>query len=541
MTRHFDRSSRLIGRADELRVLHDLIGADPDRANSAAIVLGGEAGVGKTRTLVEFGQLAQKRGWRVLVGHCLDFGDSALSYLPFTEMLGRLAVESSAVAASLVEESPALSRLMPGRRLLPDPEQKPTEPMARADLFEAIHAALEQLGSAEPVLVVIEDVHWADQSTREVLSFLFARRFSTPVSIVASYRSDDLHRRHPLLATLAEWTRMPGVSRVELPRLADADVREIVRAIHPTPIRESEMQAIVLRAEGNAFFAEELADATATNASGLPTDLSHLLLVRLDQLDDAAKTVVRAASVAGRRVSHTLLSHVVELDPAVLDVALRSAVESNILVPAGADGYAARHALLAEAVYDDLLPGERARLHAAYAAALRGHDIPGTAAELARHARAAHDIPTAVRAGIEAGDDAMSVGGPDEAARHYVQALELVAGPYADVTASTDDSAPIDAVELAVKASEAMAAGRPAAPCGSPDSRSDQPAANDSPLSRTSHVVVSARHRGTARRHKRRPARGDDRGAQGRPRRTPDGTSRSTARRARARQYGPPA
>lgn len=449
-----DHSYPLVGRGGELDRLRRLIGADRSSAASAAIVLGGDAGVGKTRVLGELATVARDGGWAVLVGHCLDFGDGALSYLPFTEILGRLAADSPATAIELAEAHPALTRLMPGRRMLLDSEHAQSEPMSKADLLEAVHAALEQLGGHQPVVVAVEDVHWADQSSREMLSFLFARGFTTPVTVVASYRTDDLHRRHPLRALLAEWSRLPAVSRVQLEPLADADIRGLVRTIHPAPMREVELQTIVSRAEGNAFFAEELVDASTSESKALPNDLSRLLLVRLDQLDDAGKAVVRAASVAGRRVSHELLSRVVDLSPSSLDAAMRSAVESNVLVPAGSDGYAFRHALLAEAVYDDLLPGERVRLHGAYTAVLRSRDIPGTAAELARHARKAHDIPAAVLAGIEAGDDAMSVGGPDEAARHYVQALELVAGLPAD-------AAEVDAIELTVKASEAVtAAGR---------------------------------------------------------------------------------
>ncbi len=176
--------------------------------------------------------------------------------------------------------------------------------------------------------------------------------------------------------------------------------------------------------------------------------------MRLDRLEDDARAVVRAAACAGRRVSHPLLATVVGQPEDVLEGALRAAVEQNILVRVGADSYAFRHALLAEAVYDDLLPGERVRLHAAYAEALSSHRVDGTAAELARHARLAHDPATAVRASVEAGDEAMSVGGPDEAARHFETALELVADPRVAVE--------LDHVDLAVRAADALlASGHP--------------------------------------------------------------------------------
>lgn len=196
--------------------------------------------------------------------------------------------------------------------------------------------------------------------------------------------------------------------------------------------------------------------AAELGPAGLPDDLADLLLVRLDRLDDAGRDVVRAAAVAGRRVSHAMLTAVVGLEAGELERALRNAVESHVLVRVGDDAYAFRHALLAEAVHDDLLPGERVRLHAAYARAIGERRVEGAAAELARHARAAHDLDTALRASIEAGDDAMAVGGPDEAAQHYETALELLADP------TRQPAAEPDLVGLVVRTSEAViASGHP--------------------------------------------------------------------------------
>ena len=447
----------LQGRGPELASLIGLTGLG-SAASAGAVLLSGDAGVGKTRLLVELVDRARADGWRPVVGHCLDFGDSALPYLPFTELLGRLAHESPEVAEELVVSHPAVTHLQPGRRLLSGTGGVDVENVDRAELFEAVHAAFEQLAVAAPLLVIVEDVHWADQSTRDLLSFLFARQFTGPVSIVASYRSDDLHRRHPLRATAAQWSRTPGVHRMQLAPLPDRAVRDLVRAIHPGAMTESAMHTIVARAEGNAFFAEELVVAAELGGRALPEDLADLLLVRLDQLDDAASQVVRAAACAGRRVSHELLAKVVDLDAGALEEALRAAVERNVLVPVGSASYAFRHALLAEAVYDDLLPGERVRIHGAYASALSSHQVEGTAAELARHARAAHDRVTAVLASVTAGDDAMSVGGPDEAARHYELALDLLGDP----TTYAETADRVNRVSLAARASDAvMAAGHP--------------------------------------------------------------------------------
>jgi DNA-binding CsgD family transcriptional regulator len=443
----------LIGRAEELNQLAAMAGIDTD-TGSGSVVVAGDAGVGKTRLLSELRQQAREAGWRTILGHCLDFGDSALPYLPFSEAFGRLATESPALADALVKTSPAVARLMPGRRILADGDHAAAERVERADLFEAIHRALEQLAVSEPLLVVVEDLHWADESTREMLSFLFARPFTGRVSVVASYRSDDLHRRHPLRATVAEWSRLPTVTRLDLSRLDDADVRALVHTLHSTPIRERDLQTIVERAEGNAFFTEELVAASEWGAQALPSSLAELLLVRLDRLDDEARLVVRAAAVAGRRVTHEALAHVIDLDADALDGAIRIAVERNVLVAVSADSYAFRHALLAEAVYDDLLPGERVRWHRRAVEALKSREVAGTAAELARHARAAHDLTTAALASIAAGDEAMAVAGPDEAAQHYEMALELLTDDKTGIAAEES----IDLGELAMKASDAAAA-----------------------------------------------------------------------------------
>jgi DNA-binding CsgD family transcriptional regulator/tetratricopeptide (TPR) repeat protein len=449
--------SPLVGRADEIRRLTDLVGLGDEAGG--AVLLGGDAGAGKSRLLAELTEQARAAGWRVLIGHCLDFGDSSLPYLPLSEAFGRLAAETPAAASALVATSPAIARLLPAHRLLTD-EQGAAEPTDRSSLLDAVYDALARLGSESPLLLIVEDIHWADQSTRDLLRFLFSRRFDVPVCVVASYRSDELHRRHPLRAALAEWTRLPAVARLQLSALPDGDARALIQALHPDSLLERDLGLIVARAEGNPFFIEELVAAVEVSGGELPTDLADLLLVRLDQLDDFGRLAVRAAAVAGRRAPHDLLARGADLDEATLDAALRAAVEANVLVAVGNDGYAFRHALLAEAVYQDLLPGERVRLHAAYAAAMSTRQADGTAAELARHALASHDLVTALHAGVRAGDEAMAVGGPDEAAQHYELALALLADPKVAEEAGAGDAVKhrLDQADLVLRASSAAAA-----------------------------------------------------------------------------------
>ncbi|MGZ4496377.1 MAG: helix-turn-helix transcriptional regulator [Nocardioides sp.] len=440
-------SRTLVGRDAELAEITALLGVRPtgegrDGATdgppaSATVLLSGDAGVGKTRLLTELRDVAFTEGWQVFAGHCLDFGDSALPYLPFSEVLGRMAVDLPEVVDAVAALHPALAPLQPGRRVMSAGEDRDAAALDRTDLFEAVHALLTAAAEAAPLLLVIEDAHWADQSTRDMLSFLFSRPAPGRVAVVASYRSDDLHRRHPLRGQVAEWSRIRGVERLQLAPLTPPDVRALIAALEADGLPEEQVAGIVDRAAGNAFFVEELVGAASGPDRWVPADLADVLLVRLDRLDDTARQVVRAASVAGRQVSHEVLVAASALDDAALDAGLRAAVETNVLV-AGAGTYAFRHALLGEAVYDDLLPGERVRLHAAYADALREGRARGTAAELARHARLAMDLDTALDASIRAGTEAAAVGGPDEAAQHFQQALELLADPRRRATTELD-------------------------------------------------------------------------------------------------------
>ncbi len=442
------RTVGLFGRDRELAEMRELVGGAVPR--SAALVVSGDAGVGKTRLLGEFVDRLDRDGWRVLLGHCLDFGDTAMPYLPFTEMLRRLDQVEPALAAELAAAHPALAQLSRTQR----GSDTPSDGLDRAEIFASMHACLEDLAGRGPVAVLVEDMHWADPSSRDLVSFLLARGFSGPVALIATYRSDDLHRRHPLRRTVTEWMRLPGLRRIQLGPLGGPDVRRMIGAIiGGAEVTEyaTDVERIVHRADGNPFYVEELVSAFLSGGWQLPEDLADLLLVRLDRLDERARTLVREASVAGQRVPHDLLAAVTSLSEADLDASLRSALDQHVLIRSGDRAYMFRHALLGEAVYDDLLPGERLRLHKAYAAAIRNRVGGASPAALARHAHASHDLPTALLASIDAGRKALVSGGPDESARHFQTALEI----YDRAAREMDD--PPDLAELVSETSEAMA------------------------------------------------------------------------------------
>ena len=442
-----------MGRAEELAALARLVGLTGS-GGGGAVLLAGDAGVGKTRLLTELAGQAREAGWQVMIGHCLNFAGDSLPYVPFSEIFGRIARDTPLLSEMLLHNAPALARLLPGQRVMATDDGDRQGAHSREELFEAVLGAFAFAARSAPLLLVIEDVHWADPSTRDLLRFLFTRQLPSGVSVVVSYRSDDLHRRHPLRADAAEWARLPGVTRLHLSPLPEFAVRDMVRQLQPSGLDELAVRSIVTRAEGNAFYVEELVSAAGRGQQVLSADLADLLLVHLDALDPDARAVLRAASVAGRRVSHALLSRVVAVDGLELERILRTAVDRSLLV-AQPEGYAFRHALLAEAIYDDLLPGERIRWHQAYADVLSSGAVEGTAAELARHAFAANDVATALGAAVRAGDEAMTVGGPAEAMAHYEMALGLLAQP--GVAAQLG----VDPVDIALRANEAaIAAGQ---------------------------------------------------------------------------------
>ncbi|MFI6559669.1 AAA family ATPase [Streptomyces sp. NPDC050534] len=448
-------TSPLVGRREDLARLADVL----ERARggeAGAVLVAGDAGVGKTRLLDEVAGRAADAGMTVLTGHCVDLGDVGLPYLPFTEILGLLMGDER--FAPVLAAHPVVDRL------LGSGTDAARDPGGRLRLFEGMAGLLADVADTAPLLLVLEDLHWADQSSRDLLRFLLSRGVlqrpaggapTHRLAVLASYRADDLHRRHPLRPLLAELVRLPAVERLELRPLADPEVTRLVRALQDRPLPDLTVRRIVERAEGNAFYAEELLAATDPAAGGVPSGLADVLLIRVEQLSETAQQVLRTAAVAGRRVEHDLLRDAVRLPEDELESALREAIGRQLLVPGSGDTYAFRHALAREAVYADLLPGERARLHGAFARLLaeRGRSAE-SAAERAHHYRESHDLPEALAASLEAADYAQRVGAPAEELRHLETALDLWASVDPAARPSGDGT---DRVTLTLRASAAAA------------------------------------------------------------------------------------
>jgi DNA-binding CsgD family transcriptional regulator/tetratricopeptide (TPR) repeat protein len=437
----------LVGRRHEVSVL----AAALDRAaggRPTGILLSGDAGVGKSRMVAETVLRAAEAGFTVLVGRCLDTAECALPYLPFTEIVGSLA----AAHPELLGEHEALRHLLP-RGFVSGPQRGEDRDLGQLQVFDAVLSALDDLTPTAPVLAVVEDLHWADRSSLDLLVFLLSRLTGQRLVVLATYRTDDLHRRHPLRPVLSELVRLPAVERVELVPLETPEALQLVHRLADGSLPEPVLRRIAQRSEGNAFFAEELVSASS---DGLPHGLVEVLVNRVEGLSPTTQRVLRIASVAGRRVNHDRLAAVSGLPVDELEQALREAVAHHVLVTAAAepcefateDSYSFRHALLREAIYHELLPGERSRLHAAYAAllALPGGGGPhvaerGRAAELAHHAMAGHDLPLALAASVQAAIEADDRAAPAELLLHAERAIELwPAVPDAEVVAGIDEA-----------------------------------------------------------------------------------------------------
>ena len=400
----------LVGRAEQLAVLEAAL--DPFRRGGPSVVLvGGEAGVGKSRLVSEFAARASAAGARVLTGGCVELGTDGLPFAPFTAVLRDLVrdIGPDGVAALLPS---GVTRDF--ARLLPEfgpADGDAGDIVARARLFEQMLALLERLADDGPVVLLIEDAHWADRSTRDLLAFLVGRQqVLDGVLIVVTYRSDEMHRTHPLRPLLAELARLAWVERMDLPRLDRLHADELVARILGREPEPSLADRVYLRADGNPLFVEELlCDCAGGVLSVLPESLRELLLVAVRRLPEETQEVLRTASAGGQCIGHALLAAVTGLDDDALSRALRPAVAANVLT-ADADSYAFRHGLIREAILDDLLPGDHTRLHTRFAEALRddpGLVAPGRAViEQAYHWYAAHDTVGALVSSWRAAEQA---------------------------------------------------------------------------------------------------------------------------------------
>jgi DNA-binding CsgD family transcriptional regulator/tetratricopeptide (TPR) repeat protein len=369
------------------------------------VLVGGDAGIGKTTLVTDLVRRASGLGFTVAMGHGLDI-EAGISFAPAVE-----AVRSLLGGVDDLESRPSARRML----ALLDPEAPRSREAVRV-LEELIAAALEA-AAVGPVLVVLEDMHWADRSTQDFAATL-SRTARGALLLVITFRSDELQRRHPFRKSLAEISRAPGARRIDLGGLDRDSIAGIVAARTEGPPDPSAVASILTRSEGNPLYAEELlaADHAAdqpADQEGLPGHLSDLLLARIDALEEGPRALIRIASVNGTRLDTDTLADLARLDVPQMEGQLRVALDANVLRQ-NAGSLEFRHPLLREAAYNDLMPDERARTHARLAEILQARvesdaGLPALS-QLAFHWDAAHDLPRTLSASIRAGLLAKRVG-----------------------------------------------------------------------------------------------------------------------------------
>ena len=388
-----------VGRASELGELERAL--DAARAGKgAAVLVAGEAGIGKTRLASELARRARGAGFEVLLGRSIDLVGTELPYQPFAEALRPLGEPWQA------------DRQMPGSQLR---------------VFEETLALLTGSAASAPVLLMLEDLHWADTSTLDLVVFLAHNLDIRPVLLLATCRADEPSSAGRM-RRLADGVRRSGSALVlELGPLGRDELTALLTAHTGASLPPAMADTIAARSEGNPFFAEELlaAGADGDQNGQLPRGLRDLLLQRVARLDPATQSLLRLAAAAGRDVGYGLLRALAARPERDVHDSLREAVEHAVLVADQAVGsFRFRHALLAEAVYATILPGEREELHAKLADEL-ARSGAAAPAELAPHWEAAGRANEALAASVEAARQAEAVFGLAEAHAHLERALAL--------------------------------------------------------------------------------------------------------------------
>jgi DNA-binding CsgD family transcriptional regulator/tetratricopeptide (TPR) repeat protein len=379
----------LVGRSGTLADLRSaLLGAGP--AGTAAVFVTGESGVGKSRLLRETAAAMRADGVAVLSGTCLDIGDA----LPLHPVLQAL--------------------------------RKFETPQAEGDdagaLLDRVSRELRVVAGDRRLLLVLDDLQWADRSTRQLLLYLLAGLGELNLSVLAAVRAESLQGTHPLRRVLAELRRLRSVRVVDLSPLDKEQTSELVAAITGDQVASEDADRVYKRSGGNPFVAEELARDLRDGRVELSDTLREIFLSRMDELPPQAHAVVHAIATGVEPVEHAVLARVVPVGEGELIEAIRATV-AHRFVSSAPDGYRLRHRLVSEVLANEVLPAEHAALHRRFAEALES--VPGAAdhAKLAHHWQQAGEPGRALPSAIAAARAAERLYGFTEAHRYWSLAL----------------------------------------------------------------------------------------------------------------------
>ena len=426
-------SPELVGRGRELEELEQFV-TEVGSGASRVVVVAGEAGIGKSRILDEVVRRAEDAGTRAVIGRCVETGGSELPFAPLAEILRGMAgaFDKTRLPELLGPSRGELARIVPEFADRPLHATGPGGEEARSRLFAALVDAVRGVAAERPLLIGLEDLHWADRSTLDVLGFVARTLRDDPVGIVVTVRDDGLTAAETLRSLLGELTRLPHVVRLDLHPLSERAVADLLAGIQGAPPEPSAVSRIAERSGGNPFFVEELvaSDLAGQGEGSVPPMIGEVVAVRLARLPEITREVVAMAAVIAEDPSHEVLASVAALPREELLRALRSAVDQHVLITSG-DRYRFRHALVREVAEGELLPAERAELHrrTAEVFSARPELVTGgdtqVAAELARHWHEAGMTEQAFEASLDAAERAQRSVAPAEALAHYERALAL--------------------------------------------------------------------------------------------------------------------
>jgi class 3 adenylate cyclase/tetratricopeptide (TPR) repeat protein/KaiC/GvpD/RAD55 family RecA-like ATPase len=464
----------VVGRGAETSSMVDAFKRVAAGQGREALLVSGEAGLGKTTLVAQAARTLFDAGACVLFGHCEE--DLASPYQLFSEALGHyvnhapdeeLVAHVAAYGSELARLVPALATRVPE---LPTSRATDTD-TERFLLFAAVVGLLAEISRRQPVVLVLDDLQWADKASMLLFRHLIASELTMRVLVLGTYRDTELSRSHPFLDTLAALRRQPGVSRIELAGLDDVGVIALMEAMAGHRLDDTAVglaQALYRETDGNPFFVSEVlrhlaeTGAISQDATGrwtaddslernaLPDSVREVIGARVGRLGSDAERVLSIAAVIGRDFDLDLLAAATtSTEGALLDVLDAAAAAALVRELAEISGrYCFAHALIQHTLYEDLGPTRRARAHRQVAEALEdlhGDHLGTRVEELARHwcnATQPVDLTKAVSYSQQAGDAALAALAPADALRHYAQALNL--------HSQMQDPAPSLGIDLAI-------------------------------------------------------------------------------------------
>ena len=412
----------LIGRADELTRLGD-IAEHAVEQGTQMLLASGEAGIGKTTLITECFATLAEAGWGTHTGHCIEFADRPLPFGPIVAILRSILLDNLDDADDLIgRHRDDLAGLLPE---LAGPKALGASLDGDVDrLFDGIAHVLSEAARRRPIAILVEDIHWADAATRDLITQLVHTLGPARIFLAVTERTGAVDRKHPIRTWMAERRRHPKVHSLALEGLAREELAEQATALLGVVPTDAEIDELVSRTSGNPYFAQELLVARAGGSHELPTSLAEFVGSRIERLDEDQQEVLRALAIAGGGVNHRMLTAMTPGLP--VESVVRTLYDGGIIAVDGSD-YSFGHALMREAILRDVLPFELEGLHQRAAEAIEADPHRGSSVSdlvsLALHWGKANDADRSLSTAAAAAHAAAALAAYETAAEMALQAI----------------------------------------------------------------------------------------------------------------------